>query len=708
MEGLLARNKPSHALAWSSAVSPGVRRANSAFPGRTTPSFHTRCGRLRPNRRVRGVVKCSARSGGDGSGGDAGGGMVGAVTAAGQALWGKGLPPGLLVQVAREAWGSGWRVMMAQLAPSDDAGNYKRTPSAYRHTIHPPPSTTTTTTTTTTTSSSSSSSSATTSSRQAGAFPAEAGRYHLYAALSCPWAHRTLIVHALKGLSAAVLLSIARPGDGGLWEFVPAGSGRGGSAVARRGSGRRGERGVGGDGEGGGEEGEVLVPTEDRAGGCAKLKEVYGKQQGGYDGRCTVPMLWDSKTNRVVNNESADIIRMLNSSFNDYATNPHLDLAPPELAQQMAAWDEEIYNNVNNGVYRCGFATSQTAYNKAVNDLFTTLDRIEAHLAMSRFLCGPTLTLSDVRLFTTLVRFDAAYHTLFKCSRRKIVEYDNIHAYMRDIFQMPGVAATCDIEGVRDNYFGQLFPLNPGGIIPVEPLSCHSQMRDGDKLERSRRRVRHGVNLNVRRSCYCIGPVLTQLLASMDFLRLILIGLAVRAAAGNTLADLVNQVVPDLPTLPAVPVPTVPHSVYTDQSNNNGNIANQVQSNTQTADAKDSSTVTQTNSQSQTAFAQAPATAAAAAAAPAPAAPPPCFPFLQNPLQGVPSSITIDVPPQLPCTIDEPALPSLSSLPLFPRVPTRLPTVSFRFRGLHLFPRGGTEQVPLAHGIEDKTAISAP
>ncbi|CAI5942137.1 unnamed protein product [Closterium sp. NIES-65] len=208
-------------------------------------------------------------------------------------------------------------------------------------------------------------------------------------------------------------------------------------------------------------------------------------------------------------------------------------------------------------------------------------------------------------------------------------------------------------------------------------------------------------------SCYCIGPVLTQLLASMDFLRLILIGLAVRAAAGNTLADLVTQVVPDLPTLPAVPVPTVPHSVYTDQSNNNGNIANQVQSNSQTVDARDSSTVTQTNSQSQTAFAQAPA-AAAAAPAPAPAAPPPCFPFLQHPMQGVPSSITIDVPPELPCVIDHPALPSLSSLPLYPRVPTRMPTVSFRFRGLPLFPRGGTEQVALAHANDDITAISAP
>ncbi|CAI5524619.1 unnamed protein product [Closterium sp. Naga37s-1] len=311
--------------------------------------------------------------------------------------------------------------MMAQLAPSDDAGNYKRTPSAYRHTIQPPPTTST--------------ASSSTGSRQAGAFPSEAGRYHVYAALSCPWAHRTLIVHALKGLHAAVPLSIARPGDGGLREFVPAGAGLGESAVARRGSGKRGERGVGGEGEEG-EEGEMLVPTEDRAGGCAKLKEVYGKQEGGYDGRCTVPMLWDNKTNRVVNNESADIIRMLNASFNDYAANPHLDLAPPELAQQMAAWDEEIYNNVNNGVYRCGFATSQAAYNRAVNDLFTTLDRIDAHLATSRFLCGPALTLSDVRLFTTLVRFDAAYHTLFKCSRRKIVEYDNIHAYMCDIFQV--------------------------------------------------------------------------------------------------------------------------------------------------------------------------------------------------------------------------------------------------------------------------------
>ncbi|GJP33043.1 hypothetical protein CLOM_g17613 [Closterium sp. NIES-68] len=474
MDGLLAPH-PSHSLAWSSAVSAGAHRVNSPAPrGENLPS-NAAFGRLRPTRRLRGVVKCSARRGGDSSG-DAGGRLVGAVTAAGQALWGKGLPPGLLVQVAREAWGSGWRVMMAQLAPSDEAGNYKRTPSAYRHTIQPPPaSTSAASRATTPTITKSTTTSSTGSSGQTvapGTFPAEPGRYHLYAALSCPWAHRTLIVHSLKGLSSAVPLSIARPGEGGLWEFATGEGPRGKGGVGSRGRGEGREGGGVREGEGGKEE-ELLVPTEDRAGGCAVLKEVYGQQQGGYDGRSTVPMLWDAKTNRVVNNESADIIRILNAAFNDYADNPHLDLAPAALSQQMAAWDEEIYNNVNNGVYRCGFATSQAAYNRAVTDLFTTLDRIDSHLATSRFLCGPALTLSDVRLFTTLVRFDAAYHTLFKCSRRKIVEYSNLHAYMRDIFQTPGVAATCDIAGVRDNYFGQLFPLNPGSIIPVEPLSCN-------------------------------------------------------------------------------------------------------------------------------------------------------------------------------------------------------------------------------------------
>ncbi|GJP33046.1 hypothetical protein CLOM_g17616 [Closterium sp. NIES-68] len=179
----------------------------------------------------------------------------------------------------------------------------------------------------------------------------------------------------------------------------------------------------------------------------------------------------------------------------------------------------------------------------------------------------------------------------------------------------------------------------------------------------------------------------------MDFLRLILVCLAVRAAEGNTLTDLVSQLVPDLPSLPAVQVPTIPPTITVDQSANAGSIANQVQSNTQTATASDSSTVKQTNSQSQTGFAeQSLAAPAAAAAAAATAAPPPCFPFLADPSQGIPSSITVDVPPQFPCVIDPPSLPSL---PRFPSLPSRLPTISLRFRGLHLFPRGGTEQVPL-------------
>ncbi|KAL8143411.1 hypothetical protein V2J09_016443 [Rumex salicifolius] len=325
-------------------------------------------------------------------------------------LWGQSLPPQLLISTTRTLWSSTWQLMMSQLAPSDPAtGTYSRPASPFR--VDP-------------------------------AQTPNARVLHLYVGLPCPWAHRTLIVRALKGLEEAIPVSVASPDLDGSWQF-------------RDFVGRRSTRV------------SVLFPTRDGANGCATLREVYGG--GSYDGRVTVPMLWDVDAKKVVCNESADIIQLFNSGFNQFAMNPGLDLAPPHLNNQIDEWNRVIYPYVNNGVYRCGFAQSQGAYDTAVNELFGTLDLVEDHLASSRYLCGDQLTLADVCLFTTLIRFDLVYNGLFKCTKKKLVEYMHIHAYMRDIYQIPKVAETCNFEEIMDGYYKILFPLNPGGIRPVIP-----------------------------------------------------------------------------------------------------------------------------------------------------------------------------------------------------------------------------------------------
>ncbi|CAM6095598.1 unnamed protein product [Calypogeia fissa] len=330
----------------------------------------------------------------------------------GKALWGRGLPPGALVDIARQLWGTGWQVMMGQLAPSRNEGEYDRPQSQFR---------------------------------EKSVQGVEKGNFHLYAATTCPWAHRALIVHSLKGLGDAVPVSVAVPGASGLWEFSPATKSS---------------------------EGNGIYPgTEDKANGKARLLDVYKGRKGGYEGRATVPMLWDQSQREVVNNESADIIEILNSDFNDLASNPGLDLAPASLKADIDRWNGIIYNNVNNGVYRCGFAQGQKAYEGALDSLFITLDMVEEHLASSRYLCGDSLTLADVRLFTTLYRFDPVYNTLFKCTKQKLVEYPNLSGYLRDIYQIPGVAVTCDLEAIMDGYYRVLFPLNPGSISPAIPRS---------------------------------------------------------------------------------------------------------------------------------------------------------------------------------------------------------------------------------------------
>ncbi|TXG63885.1 hypothetical protein EZV62_010879 [Acer yangbiense] len=338
------------------------------------------------------------------------------VTVLTKLLWGPSLPPGLLISTVRTAWNSTWQLMMSQLAPSDSSGNYTRPASKFPLQNNP-----------------------------------TGTKLHLYVGLPCPWAHRTLIVRALKGLEDAVPVSIASPGEDGSWEFKEIPNSR--------------------------RDKDIVVPGRDGVNGCKNLKEVYGVRKGGYSGRASVPMLWDVEKKEVVCNESYDIIHLLNSGMNGLSRNPGLDLEPPELKAKIEEWNQIIYPNVNNGVYRCGFAQSQEAYDSAVNGLFSAMEKIDDHLGASRYLCGDTLTLADVCLFTTLIRFDLVYNVLFKCTKKKLIEYPNLHAYMRDIYQIPKVAETCNFTAIMDGYYKILFPLNPGGIRPVMPsASAHESL----------------------------------------------------------------------------------------------------------------------------------------------------------------------------------------------------------------------------------------
>jgi len=265
---------------------------------------------------------------------------------------------------------------------------------------------------------------------------AEAGRYHLYVSLACPWAHRTLIVRALKGLEDAISVDVVHPHltDSG-WSFDTGFPGA----------------------------------TGDRLGGRSHLQQVYRQAAPGYSGIVTVPVLWDKKLGTIVNNESAEIIRMLNAEFQACARRPELDLYPPALRAAIDDTNAWVYPGINNGVYRSGFAQSQNAYDRAVNELFAALDRAEAILSRQAFLCGDVLTEADVRLFTTLIRFDAVYHTHFKCNRKQIAQYPALLRTLARIYHLPGVAATVDLDHIRFHYYHSHRHINPSGIVPQGP-----------------------------------------------------------------------------------------------------------------------------------------------------------------------------------------------------------------------------------------------
>jgi putative glutathione S-transferase len=262
-----------------------------------------------------------------------------------------------------------------------------------------------------------------------------AGRYHLYLSLACPWAHRTLIVRQLKGLERAIGFTVVDPvRDERGWAFR--------------------------DGPG---------FSQDPINGFKFLSEAYLKSDPKFRGRWTVPVLWDKEAKRIVNNSEDDICRMFNDEFGALAAQP-TDLFPAAIRREQDALSKQIYEHVNNGVYRAGFATQQRAYESAVRELFATLDELEARLATKRYLLGNHFVETDWRLFCTLIRFDAVYHGHFKCNLRRIVDYPNLSGYLRDLYQTPGIAGTVNLDHIKAHYYVTHTEINPTRIVPLGPI----------------------------------------------------------------------------------------------------------------------------------------------------------------------------------------------------------------------------------------------
>ena len=267
-----------------------------------------------------------------------------------------------------------------------------------------------------------------------GGFKAEPGRYHLYVSLACPWAHRTLIFRALKRLESAISLSVVHwlMGKEG-WTF---------------------------------DEGPGVIP--DPILGARRLYEVYLRSDPTYTGRVSVPVLWDKERNVIVSNESSEIIRMLNSAFDAVGAAPG-DFYPADLRETIDCLNARIYDTVNNGVYKAGFATTQEAYEEAVRSLFATLDTLEERLARERYLCGARLTEADWRLFTTLVRFDPVYVGHFKCNLKRLIDYPHLWGFARELYQYPGVSDTVNLTHIKQHYYQSHSQINPTGIVPLGP-----------------------------------------------------------------------------------------------------------------------------------------------------------------------------------------------------------------------------------------------
>ena len=280
----------------------------------------------------------------------------------------------------------------------------------------------------------------------ADGFKAEAGRYHLYVAYACPWAHRTLIFRKIKKLEKMISVSVVNPimREHG-WTFRP---------------------------------GYKVVP--DPIHNAEFMHQVYTAAKSDYSGRVTVPVIWDKHKNTIVSNESADIIRMFNSAFDDIGAAEG-DFYPADLREEIDEINAVVYDNVNNGVYKSGFATTQEAYEEAVIPLFETLDQLEARLDEQRYLCGDRLTEADWRLFTTLIRFDAVYVGHFKCNIRRIEDYPNLSNFVRELYQMPGIAETVEFRAIKMHYYGSHDTINPHYIVPVGPALDFHRPHDREK-----------------------------------------------------------------------------------------------------------------------------------------------------------------------------------------------------------------------------------
>ncbi len=276
-----------------------------------------------------------------------------------------------------------------------------------------------------------------------GGFKAEAGRYHLYVSYACPWASRTLILRTLKKLDEVISLTVAGP------DML--------------------------------EQGWVVADRADPVNGASYMHQVYTRARPDYTGRVTVPALWDRKTGTIVSNESAEIIRMFNSAFDAFGDGG-IDFYPEDLRAEIDAINAVVYDRVNNGVYKAGFATTQEAYDEAAGTLFETLDELEARLAKQRYLTGARITEADWRLFTTLVRFDAVYYGHFKCNRRHLWDYANLWNYTRELYQVPGVAGTVNMDHIKGHYYGSQRTINPTGIVPRGPAVDFTRPHDRGRL----------------------------------------------------------------------------------------------------------------------------------------------------------------------------------------------------------------------------------
>lgn len=283
----------------------------------------------------------------------------------------------------------------------------------------------------------------------------EAERYHLFVSLACPWAHRTLIFRVLKGLESVIGVTVVKPEmlDNG-WEFTEA------------------EQQI---------EGYSASPIA----GIEFIHQVYTSAKPDYSGRVTVPVLWDTKTHTIVNNESADIIRILNSAFNDLTGNRD-DYYPESLRGEIDAINEKVYDRINNGVYKVGFATTQSAYEGNFRELFTTLDQLEERLNNHRYLAGEQLTEADWRLFTTLIRFDSVYHGHFKCNLRMLEDYPNLSNYLRELYQHPRVADTVDFDHIKTHYYYSHDMINPTRIVPLGPAINYQRTHNRNALNMRR------------------------------------------------------------------------------------------------------------------------------------------------------------------------------------------------------------------------------